>query len=130
MAAPCARLRLVRGPVRNTDRGRPFNGIVRHHQMPWHIRELREFERRHRGKRRTSAQPSPHYLRPGTWLTVEKHHLKSAILYFAAQESIAPDHARSKFRGKRLRAVEIYRRRFGDLPLVRDYAKRELPEVW
>ena len=29
MAAPCARLQLMRGPVRKYDRGRPFNGIVR-----------------------------------------------------------------------------------------------------
>ena len=33
MAAPCARLQLVRGPVRKCSRGRPFNGIVRHHSM-------------------------------------------------------------------------------------------------
>ena len=31
MAAPCARLKLVRGPVRKRCRGRPFNGIVRGH---------------------------------------------------------------------------------------------------
>ena len=30
-AAPCARLRLVRGPVWKSSRGRPFNGIVRKH---------------------------------------------------------------------------------------------------
>ena len=29
MAAPCARLQLVRGPARNGVRGRPFNTIVR-----------------------------------------------------------------------------------------------------
>jgi hypothetical protein len=28
MAAPCARLQLMRGPVWNSVRGRPFNGIV------------------------------------------------------------------------------------------------------
>ena len=39
-AAPCARLQLVRGPVRCGSRGRPFNGIVRPHQMP--IPEQRE----------------------------------------------------------------------------------------
>jgi len=33
VAAPCARLQLVRGPVRNGGRGRPFNGIVRHQPM-------------------------------------------------------------------------------------------------
>ena len=32
MAAPCARLQLVRGPVRIGVSGRPFNGIVRAHQ--------------------------------------------------------------------------------------------------
>ena len=31
MAAPCARLQLVRGPVRKCGRGRPFNTIVRRH---------------------------------------------------------------------------------------------------
>ena len=31
MAAPCARLQLVRGPVRKSRCGRPFNGIVRQH---------------------------------------------------------------------------------------------------
>jgi hypothetical protein len=30
VAAPCARWRLVRGPVRNGARGRPFSTIVRH----------------------------------------------------------------------------------------------------
>lgn len=30
MAAPCARLQLVRGPVRSGGCGRPFNGIVSH----------------------------------------------------------------------------------------------------
>ena len=29
VAAPCARLQLVRGPVRKIGRGGPFNGIVR-----------------------------------------------------------------------------------------------------
>jgi hypothetical protein len=31
VAAPCARLQLVRAPVRNGVRGRPFNGIVSSH---------------------------------------------------------------------------------------------------
>ena len=31
VAAPCARLQLVRGPVRSRSRGRPFNGIIRCH---------------------------------------------------------------------------------------------------
>ena len=31
VAAPCARLRSVRGPVRRNGRGRPFNTIVRQH---------------------------------------------------------------------------------------------------
>jgi hypothetical protein len=31
LAAPCARLQLMRGPVRKCGRGRPFNGIVRQH---------------------------------------------------------------------------------------------------
>ena len=33
VAAPCARLQLVRGPVRKCGRGRPFNTIVRGHPM-------------------------------------------------------------------------------------------------
>jgi hypothetical protein len=94
-----------------------------------HIRDLREFERHHIPKRRPKLQPL-HYLRPGTWLTVEKDYLKNAILYFAAQESIASDHAKSRFRSKRLRAVEVYRRRFGDQPLVQEYSDRELPGAW
>ena len=32
MAAPCARLQWVRGPVLSGGSGRPFNGIVRQHQ--------------------------------------------------------------------------------------------------
>ena len=32
MAAPCARWQLVRGPVRKSGRGRPFNTIVRRHK--------------------------------------------------------------------------------------------------
>ena len=31
MAAPCAPLDFVRGPLRNHSGGRPFNGIVRSH---------------------------------------------------------------------------------------------------
>ena len=31
-AAPCARLQLVRGPVRNIGRVQPFNGIVSQHE--------------------------------------------------------------------------------------------------
>ena len=33
MAAPCARFQLVRGPVRKSGRGRPFNTIVRQHRI-------------------------------------------------------------------------------------------------
>ena len=32
VAAPCARLQLVRGPVRKCSCGRPFNGIVSPHE--------------------------------------------------------------------------------------------------
>jgi hypothetical protein len=33
VAAPCARLQLLRGPVRSSNSGRPFNAIVRRHPI-------------------------------------------------------------------------------------------------
>jgi hypothetical protein len=53
--------------------------------------------------------------------------LALAIRKLAREERFSIGPARARFRAKRLRAVEVFRRRFGEVPALKDYSKHHLP---
>ena len=53
--------------------------------------------------------------------------LALAIRRLAREERNYSGPAVARFRAKRLRAVEVFRRRFGEAPMLKHYAKRHVP---
>jgi len=93
--------------------------------------------------RRKSWQPQFHHLKhtkPGprwseprnyflasAWPRLPKIYLNLAIKKLSTEEFVAKGAARARFRSKRLRAVEVFRRRFGEPAWLIDYSHRKGP---
>jgi hypothetical protein len=58
-----------------------------------------------------------------------KPFLAVAVSKLATEERLAYGPARARFRAMRLRAVEVFRSRFGRVPISDDYAARRLPRL-
>jgi len=80
-------------------------------------------------------RPRPHlkeprrYFQVSQWAQMPKVFLVIAISKLATEERLSVGPARARFRAKRLRAVEVFRGRFGESPAVKDYAARQLPRL-
>ena len=55
--------------------------------------------------------------------------LTLAILILATEERLASGPARTRFRAKRLRAVEVFRRRFTRVPKLKEFSMGQLPRL-
>jgi len=60
---------------------------------------------------------------------MSKVFLGIVIRRLATDEQLAFGPARARFRAKRLRAVEIFRRRFGEVPALKTYGVRQFPRL-
>jgi hypothetical protein len=54
-----------------------------------------------------------------------KHFLFVAISKLVTEEQLAVGPARARYRNKRMQAVEVFRRRFGDVPIT-EYGERTI----
>jgi len=70
--------------------------------------------------RKPVNRPSPRYFHASQWLTFRQVYLAIAIQKLARAESSSTGPTRALLRSKRRRAVAIFRRRFGEAPIVRD----------
>ena len=61
------------------------------------------------------------------WTSMSQIMLALAIRRLAREELQHIGPARARFRAKRLRAVEVFRSRFGEVPALRRYAQRHAP---
>jgi hypothetical protein len=86
-------------------------------EMPWHIRHSRGAVN---VPQRPVMRRSPEYFFASRWLTFGQVYLGLAISKLARAEKMSIGPTRALFRNKRLRAVAIFRRRFGEAPIVRD----------
>jgi len=69
------------------------------------------------------------YFKASHWPTMPKAFLAVAVSRLATEEQLASGPVRARYRAKRLRAVEIFRSRFGRAPISDDYASRRLPRL-
>ena len=69
------------------------------------------------------------YFNATRWPTMPKVFLAVAVSKLATEERLASGPARARYRAKRLRAVEVFRSRFGRVPISDDYAARQLPRL-
>ena len=91
--------------------------------MPW---RPRFHDLKHPRPRPPVKQPRG-YFHASQWPTMSQLFLALAIRKLATEERLAVGPARARFRAKRLRAVEVFRRRFGEAPALKGYAMRQLP---
>ena len=63
---------------------------------------------------------SPDYFIASRWLAFGQIYLGLAISKLARAEKMVTGPTKALLRNKRLRAVAIFRRRFGEAPIVRD----------
>ena len=84
--------------------------------MTWHIRDSRGAVK---APRKPVNRPSARYFHASQWLTFGQVYLALAIEKLARAESRSTGPTRGLLRSKRLRAVEVFRKRFGDPPIVR-----------
>lgn len=61
------------------------------------------------------------------WTTMSQIMLALAIRRLAREETRQMGPARARLRAKRLRAVEVFRSRFGEAPALKRYAQRHPP---
>jgi hypothetical protein len=69
------------------------------------------------------------YFQSSQWSIMSQLYLALAIRKLAIEEQLALGPARARFRAKRLRAVELFRRRFGEVPALKTYSMRQLPRL-
>src|SRR5215470_10881248 len=81
---------------------------------------------RHRVVRPRIKQPRQ-YFHTSHWPRMPKVFLAIAIRRLGVEEHLNMGPARARFRSKRLRAVEVFRRRFGAAAWLSDYSSRKLP---
>jgi hypothetical protein len=80
-------------------------------------------------KRRPRINQPPDYFKASQWPTMPKAFLAVAVSKLATEEKLASGPARVRYRAMRLRAVEIFRSRFGRVPISEEYAARRLPRL-
>lgn len=91
-------------------------------------REPRAYRHKHRQRLPRSTR-TQRYFQTSLWPTVSQGFLIVTILKLATEERMAFGPARARFRSKRLRAVELYRSRFGEVPALKTYGKRQLSRL-
>jgi hypothetical protein len=80
-------------------------------------------------RRRQRVKEPRDYFRASRWPTMPKVFLAVAVSKLATEERLASGPARTRYRAKRLRAVEVFRSRFGRIPISDDYAAQQLPRL-
>ena len=83
---------------------------------------------KHPRLRRRIKEPR-NYFRASQWPTMPKAFLAVAVSKLATEEQLASGPVRVRYRAKRLRAVEIFRSRFGRVPISEGYAAQRLPRL-
>jgi hypothetical protein len=78
-------------------------------------------------KPRSRVRQPLQYFYASQWPRFSKGSLIIAIRRLAREEWFASGPAKARFRGKRLRAVEVFRSRFGEAPALERYGKRQTP---
>ena len=63
------------------------------------------------------------------WSRMSQTFLRLVILKLGTEERLASGPARTRFRAKRLRAIELFRRRFGRIPELHEFSMRQLPRL-
>ncbi len=63
------------------------------------------------------------------WPTMPELFLRLAILKLGTEEQLASGAVRTRFRAKRLRAVDVFRRRFTRMPKLQEFSMRSLPRL-
>ena len=91
--------------------------------MDW---RSRVHQLRHPKPRPRVKQPRQ-YFYASQWPRFPKLYLVLAIRKLAREERFANGPAKARFRAKRLRAVEVFRRRFGEVPALERYGRRQTP---
>jgi hypothetical protein len=80
-------------------------------------------------KRRPRIKEPREYFKPSQWPKMPKAFLAVAVSKLATEEQLASGPVRARYRAMRLRAVEVFRNRFGRIPISEDYAARRLPRL-
>ena len=93
--------------------------------MSWRLR----FHHLEHPKPRARLKQPRRYFHASQWAEMPKVYLVVAISKLATEERLSVGPARARFRAKRLRAVELFRKRFGESPAVTDNAVRQLPRL-
>jgi hypothetical protein len=78
-------------------------------------------------KRRPGIKQPREYFHASHWPKFAKLFLNLAIRKLSTEEYLATGPKRARFRAKRLRAVALFRQRFGEPPWLKDYAERRPP---
>jgi hypothetical protein len=82
----------------------------------------------HPKRRRRVNQPRD-YFKASHWPTMPKVFLAIAVSKLATEERLASGPARARYRAMRLRAVAVFRSRFGRVPISDEYAEQQLPRL-
>jgi len=93
--------------------------------MSWRPR----FHHLKHSKLRPRLKQLRHYFLVSQWAQMPKVYLIVAISKLATEERLSVGPARARFRAKRLRAIELFRRRFGESTAVEGNAARQLPRL-
>jgi hypothetical protein len=78
-------------------------------------------------KRAPQRYEPRNYFLVSAWPRLPKIFLNLAIKKLSTEEFLAKGVARARFRSKRLRAVEVFRRRFGEPAWLSAYSQRKGP---
>jgi hypothetical protein len=93
--------------------------------MSWQPR----FHRLRHPRKRPRAKEPRLLFHASRWANLPDIFLGLAILKLGTEERLAVGPARARYRAKRLRAVELYRRRFSRVPKLVEYSMRQLPRL-
>ena len=78
-------------------------------------------------KRRPPVKEPIDYFRASHWPKFPSLYLNLAIRNLSIEEFLAIGPARARYRAKRLRAVALYRQRFGEPSWLKQYSERTCP---
>jgi hypothetical protein len=92
--------------------------------MPWHIRDARQLKHRP-GKPIKDRHRD--YFHSSQWPRLSQIMLGLTITRLGRKEYFLSGPERARYRTKRLRAVSLFRTRFGEAPVLKDYSKRHPP---
>lgn len=97
--------------------------LVRDHQVTWRSR----FHHLKHPKKRPPVKQPRNYFKVSSWPSFSRVFLIIAIRKLSTEEFLAVGPARALYRRKRLRAVKLYQRRFGDAPAIKTYSAHHAP---